>query len=209
METSEVSARATTPHPSLAPRTARAKIRRHADRAVPHEIEPILVAGRLAHVAYVVDGEPRVIPFLYHYDAGRIILHGAPGSSTLGRLRGGTSVAISVTLMEALIASRDAEAHSANYRSVVAYGTTRRIRDLGEKRRVLESMTGRYFPGRTVGRDYVAATDKQLGALEVIEVLVDEAAAKARSGGPMGPRDADPDAPGSAGIFPLSGASPD
>ncbi len=209
METTERPPDPSTAHSaSIGPRTPRTRIRRHDDRAVPHAIETILRAGHVAHVAYCVDGEPRVIPFLYHYEPGRIVLHGAPGSSTLGRLRSGTSVAVSVTIMDGLIASRDAETHSANYRSVVAYGTSRRLRDTDEKRRILESMTSRYFPGRTVGHDYAGATEKQLKALEVIEVVVDEAAAKARTGGPMGPRDADPDAPGTAGIFPLNGLPP-
>ncbi len=190
-----------------APRTDRARIRRHAERAVPERTEEILLAGHVAHVAYVVDGRPRVIPFLYQYERGRIILHGHAASRTLARLRKGTPVAVSVTIVDGLIASRDAENHSANYRSVVAYGTTRRVTDIGEKRRLLVAMTARYFPGRTVGRDYAAATEDQLRALEVVEVLIDEAAAKARSGPPTGPRDADPAADGTTGIFDLDGTT--
>ena len=193
----------------IGPRTARTRIRRHPERAVPERIEEILRAGLVAHVAYIVEGEPRVIPLLYGYEPGRIILHGAPGSSTLGHLRSGVRVAVSVTNLEALIASRDAESHSANYQSVVAYGTTRRVTKAEDKRLLLEAMTRRYFPGRTLGRDYAPATDEQIRSLEVIEVRVEEAAGKARSGGPLGPRDSDSDAPGSAGIYPLSGIPPD
>lgn len=197
------------PSAPIGPKTARTRIRRHPERGVSDQVEAILGTGHVAHVAYVVDGEPRVIPFLYGYTDGRLILHGAPGSSTLKRLRGGAPVAVSVTLLDALIASRDAETHSANYRSVVVYGTTRRITSSEEKRRLLEEMTSRYFPGRTLGRDYAEATDKQIRSLEVIEVLLDEGSAKARSGPPLGPRDADPDAPGTAGVYPLDGIAPD
>lgn len=192
-----------TPHP----KTVRARIRRHPERGVPERVEEILAAGHVAHVAYTVDGEPRVIPFLYHYEAGRIVLHGHAASQTLARLRKGVPVAVSVTLVDGLVASRDAENHSTNYRSVVAYGTTRRVTDIAQKRRLLEAMTARYFPGRTVGRDYAAATEEQLLALEVVEVLVDEAAAKARTGGPTGPRDADPGASGTLGVFDLDGVT--
>ncbi len=193
----------------IGPRTDRTRIRRKPDRAVPEHIEAILRAGQVAHVAFVHEGEPRVIPFLYGYEAGRIVLHGAPGSSTLRELRDGRPVAVAVTILDALIASKDAETHSANYRSVVAYGTARRITAAAEKRRILVEMTGRYFPGRTVDREYAAATEQQIRAMEVVEVVVEEAAAKARSGPPLGPHDADDAAPGKAGIYPLTGLAPD
>ncbi len=192
----------TPPAPPL-PRTARTRIRRHAERGVPERIEEFLLAGHVAHVAYVEDGEPRVVPVLYHYEAGTIVLHGAPGSTTLGRLRGGGPVAISVTLLDGLVASRDAEDHSANYRSVVAYGHARRVTDLDEKRRLLEAMTDRYFPGRRPPDDYAPATEPQLRALEVLAVEIEEAQAKTREGGPRGPRDDDPNEPGSAFVRPV------
>lgn len=185
------------------PRTARTRIRRHPDRAVPDRIEEFLRAGRVAHVGYVEEGEPRVIPFLYHYEPGRIVLHGAPGSSTLSRLRDGAPVAIAVTLLDGLVASRDATDHSANYRSVVVYGRPRRITDDAEKRRLLEAMTERYFPDRRPPTDYAPATAEQLRALEVVAVEIDEAQAKTREGGPNGPRDGDPSAPGSAFVRPV------
>ncbi len=190
---------------AVTPRTDRTRIRRHAERAVPDRIEEILRAGEVAHVAFIADGEPRVIPFLYLYEPGRIIIHGSPASRTLARLRKGAQVAIDVTVVDALVASRDAETHSANYRSVVAYGVGRRIRDVEERRRLLDAMTERYFPGRAVGRDYAAATEAQIKAVEVVAIVLEEAAAKSRIGPPLGPRDADESAPGSAGLFALDG----
>ena len=85
----------------------------------------------------------------------------------------------------------------------MAYGHPRRIRDLTEKRRLLEAMTERYFPGRVPPADYAPATEAQLKALEVIEVVIDEAQAKMREGGPNGPLDLDPQAPGSAFLKPI------
>jgi nitroimidazol reductase NimA-like FMN-containing flavoprotein (pyridoxamine 5'-phosphate oxidase superfamily) len=97
-----------------------------------------------------------------------------------------------------LIASKTAADHSANYRSVVAYGRGRQITDVAEKRRVLEAMTDRYWPGRKVGVDYAAAPDEDLAKMELTDVAIDEASAKMRDGGPMGPQDANDDFPGSA-----------
>jgi uncharacterized protein len=197
----EQSARKDTARPQ--PRTDRARIRRHADRAVPDRIEEFLTAGLVAHVACVDEGEPRLIPFLYHYEAGHIYLHGSPGNATLRLLRDGRSVAIAVTSVLDMIASKTAPDHSANYHSVVAYGRGRPIADLAEKRRVLDAMTARYFPGRTTPRDYAPATDEDLLGIELTDVEIDEASAKMREGGPKGPHDAEPDFPGSAFIQPV------
>ena len=185
------------------PRTDRTRIRRHADRAVPDRIEEFLRTGLIAHVACADDGEPRVIPFLYHYESGHIYLHGSPGNATLRLLRDGRSVAVAVTEIVDLIASKTAADHSANYRSVVAYGRGRQIADLAEKRRVLDAMTERYFPGRRVSADYAPAADEDLVKMELIDVEIDEASAKMREGGPMGPHDSEPDFPGSAFVRPV------
>jgi nitroimidazol reductase NimA-like FMN-containing flavoprotein (pyridoxamine 5'-phosphate oxidase superfamily) len=181
------------------------QIRRHAERAVPSEAERILKAGRVAHVAYALNGQPYVIPFIYDYADGAIYLHGAPASTTLKALRNGAEVAIEVTLIDGLIASRDAESHSANYRAVVVYGKAERVMDTDAKRAILERTTQRYFPGRTAGSDYEPATEKQLVALEVLRIPISEVAAKMRTGGPRGYRDADETASGTAYVVELGG----
>ncbi|MGA3030147.1 MAG: pyridoxamine 5'-phosphate oxidase family protein [Candidatus Limnocylindrales bacterium] len=185
------------------PRTDRTRIRRHADRAVPDRIEEFLCSGMVAHVACVEDGEPRLIPFLYHYESGHIYLHGSPGNATLRQLRDGRSVAIAVTELVDLIASKTAPDHSANYRSVVAYGRGRLIEDVSEKRRLLDAMIDRYFPGRRTPADYAPAADTDLTRMDLIDVTIDEASAKMRQGGPMGPHDTEDDFPGSAFIQPV------
>ena len=191
------------PAPAPAPRTDRTRIRRHADRAVPARIEEFLRAGLIAHVACVEDGEPRVIPFLYHYEAGHIYVHGSPGNSTLHLLGDGRSVCVAVTRLVDLVASKSASDHSANYQSVVAYGNGRPITDVAEKRRILDAMTANYFPGRTTPADYAPATDDDLGRMELTDIEIDEASAKTREGGPSGPHDSDSDFPGSAFAKPV------
>lgn len=185
--------------------SSRSRVRRHADREAPGEAERILLAGRVAHVAYALDGRPYVIPFLYYYEDGAVYLHGAPASRTLKALRNGLEVAIEVALLDGLVASRDAESHSANYRAVVVYGRAERVTDNDAKRALLERMTLRFFPGRAVGVDYEAATIKQLRALEVLRVPVAELGAKMRAGGPTGPRDDDETASGTAYVVELGG----
>ena len=188
----------TAPRPAPAPRTDRTRIRRHSDRAVPERIEEFLLAGHTVHVACVDGGEPRLIPFLYHYEAGHIFVHGSPGNATLRLIVDGRPVAVAVTRLVDLIASKSASMHTANYRSVVAYGRGSQITDIAEKRRILDAMTARYFPGRSVGLDYDPATDEDLAKMGLVDIVIDEASAKMRDGGPQGEHDSDPAYPGSA-----------
>ena len=186
-----------------APRTERTRIRRHADRAVPERIEEFLLAGHVAHVALVENGQPRLIPFLYHYDVGHIYIHGSPANATLRLLRDGRPVVVAVTAIDGLIASKTAPDHSANYRSVVAYGRGRQVVDVAEKRRLLEATTARYFPGRTTPADYAPAADEDLVKMDLVDIEIEEASAKMREGGPRGPHDEEDDFPGSAFALPL------
>lgn len=180
------------------------KIRQHPERSVPEEYREILLEGRVAHVGFSLDGQPYVIPFLYHYDSEKpdcLYLHGAHNSRALRRLADGAPVCLEVTLLDGLVYSRTALYHSANYRSVIAFGRAKRIIDPGEKAAVFEEMTGRYFPGRTAGRDYEKASAAHLKATEMLELTIESWSAKARRGGPKGPTDGDEQAPGSAGVL--------
>jgi uncharacterized protein len=167
----------------------RTRIRRHSERAVPEQAEEFLRAGRVAHVAYVVDDQPHLLPFQYYYDDGALYLHGVPASATIKALRQGAPVCVSVTILDGLVASRDAKSHSANYRSVVVFGRAEVVADLDEKRRVFERMTDRLFAGREAGRDYAHASVKDLRGVELLAVRVEEMSAKARSGPALGAHD--------------------
>jgi nitroimidazol reductase NimA-like FMN-containing flavoprotein (pyridoxamine 5'-phosphate oxidase superfamily) len=191
------------PGKTPAPVTDRTRIRRHADRAVPERIEEFLKTGLIAHVSCVENGEPRVIAFLYHYETGAIYVHGSVGNATLHMLRDGRPVALAVSTLVELVASKFASGHTANYRSVVVYGHGRSVEDLAEKRRVFEAMTSRYWPGRTAPADYQAASDEDLRRVELTAIDIDEASAKMREGGSLHPEDDDPDYPGSAFARPV------
>lgn len=183
----------------------RSTIRQHADRSVPSRAAEILAQGTVAHVGFAIDGQPYVIPFSYHYDKAapdRLYLHGGQESRALRHLASGSQVCITVTLLDGLVYSRSALYHSMNYRSVVVFGTAREVMDRSSKSCIFEQMTGRYFPGRTLGRDYQAATPEQLDATALLEVAIHEMSAKVRTGGPAGPLDATPGAPGTCGVAP-------
>jgi uncharacterized protein len=194
------------------PRTPKARqIRQHAERSVPEESPEILARGMVAHVGFVLEGKPHVLPFIYHYDpkrADRLYLHGSLTGTTLNHLASGAPVCVEVSLLDGLVYSKTALYHSMNYRSVVAFGRARRIDDEGEKRSIFVPMIGRYFAGRTEGRDYSSPTAEHLNATALLEMTIEEWGAKARRGGPKGPTDDDPNAPGTSGVVDLHPEAP-
>lgn len=185
----------------------RARIRVHADRAVPDEGAEILASGLVAHVGFVDDGDAVVIPMTYHYDADapdRIHLHGGHHSRLMRHLAGGAPVCVTVTQVGGLVYSRTALYHSVNYRSVVCFArATMETPDGARRRALLDAMIARYHPGRAPGRDYEAATDAHLEGTALVTLAIEAWSAKARRGGPKGPRDGEDDAPGSAGVLPV------
>jgi len=188
--------------PTPRPRTA---IRRHPERAlsVPEDAAAILDQALVAHVGFQQDGQPFVIPFTFLYRDGCIYLHGSTASRTMRALAAGAPVCIEVTLVDGLIASKTAETHSVNYRSVVCFGRGRKVEDEVERRALLDTLIARYFPGRAAGEHYRPITDDELRPTMVVEIAIEEMSAKGRSGGPRGLFDADPDFPGDARIVPV------
>ena len=186
--------------------TERTRIRNHPERAVPEEATEILSDGIVAHLGFIQDDVPFVIPFTYHYDPDSpdsIYLHGSIRSRALKHLATGAPVCVTVTLTDGLVYSRKAMNHSVNYRSVTLFGHAREVTDEAEKFDLFDQMVQRYFPGRTVGEDYYAPPSPDLGVTALVEVNIEEWNAKARRGAPTGPDDDDPNAPGSAGVIDL------
>jgi hypothetical protein len=188
---------------------ARSTVRRFRKRELPREAAAdILREALVAHVGIVEDGQPYVLPMAYLYRDGFLYFHGAPASRLLRYLASGAPVCVEVTLLDGRIASKTAQNHSLNHRSVVCFGRGQRIPDVDRQRALLEAVIGRYFPGRTAGKDYRHLTDTELAGSCVVEVTIEELSVKGRSGGPTGPLDDDPTALGSCGIFPLPNGAP-
>jgi nitroimidazol reductase NimA-like FMN-containing flavoprotein (pyridoxamine 5'-phosphate oxidase superfamily) len=171
----------------------RSRVRRHPERARPELVEAVLRAGHVAHVAFVAEGQPVVLPFTYHYEEGALYVHGAPASRAVRAIGSGAAVCVEVLLLDGLVASRDAKSHSMNYRSVVVFGRAETVADLAEKRALFERMTARYFSGRTAGQDYTPATDGHLKSADVLRIQLEEWSGKARSGPGKGEHDGDSD----------------
>lgn len=146
-------------------------------------INQILDAGFLAHVGFCVDGQPFVIPTLYGRDEERLYLHGSAASRMLGKLETGIPACVTVTLVDGLVLSRSAFDHSMNYRSVVTFGSARKIADPAQKIESLRVISEHLIAGRWA--DVREPSEKELKATTVLEFSMDEASSKVRSGPPL------------------------
>jgi uncharacterized protein len=187
--------------------TDRTRVRRKADRGGYDRAAAyaILDEALYCHIAFTVDGSPRVLPTIHTRVGDNLYVHGAAGNAMLRRASGdaGTEVCVAVTLLDGLVLSRSWFHHSMNYRSVVLFGTGQRVDDPGEKLRALGAVVDHVLAGRTAASR--PPTDAEIRATLVVRIPIDEASTKIRTGPPI--EDSD-DLAGSAldfwaGVLPL------
>lgn len=183
--------------------TDRTKVRRLPARGSNEwsEICNILDAGFLAHVGFVVDGQPFVIPTLFGRHEETLYLHGSAASRMLRELEHGIAACVTVTLVDGLVLARSAFHHSMNYRSVVAFGTARKIQDDSEKKEALRVVSEQVVAGRW--NDVRLPTPQELKATSVLAFAIEEASAKVRTGPPKDDAE-DYALPIWAGVVPMS-----
>jgi nitroimidazol reductase NimA-like FMN-containing flavoprotein (pyridoxamine 5'-phosphate oxidase superfamily) len=187
-----------TTEPTERTRVKRLPERARYDRAAVHGI---LDEGLIAHVGFLVDGQPFVIPMAYGRDGDRLLLHGSVASRLQRALAEGVEVCATVTLLDGLVLARSTFHHSMDYRSVAVFGTARRITDPVEAGRALERIVDHIVPGRST--EARAPSDAELRQTSVLELPLDEASAKVRTGGPNDDPD-DLPLPVWAGVLPLA-----
>ena len=183
--------------------TKRSKLRRLPKRG-SHDadlLHAILDAGFVAHVGFQTEGQPFVIPTLYGREGDKLYLHGSSASRMLTELGKRIPACITVTLVDGLVLARSAFHHSMNYRSVVAFGVTQKVKDGEPKLHALRTISEHLLPGRW--SDVRAPSEKELKATTILEFTVEEASAKVRTGPPLDEK-ADYELPVWAGVLPLS-----
>ena len=183
-------------------RSERTELRRLPKRGShdPAVIYPILDAAFLAHIGFQVDGQPFVIPALYGRSGDKLYLHGSAVSRMLRQLDSGAPMCINVAIVDGLVLARSAFHHSMNYRSVVVFGTASKIEDREKKLEALRLISEHLIAGRW--EQVRQPNDKELKATTVLEVTIEEASAKVRTGPPADDEE-DYELPVWAGILPL------
>jgi len=165
------------------------------------DIYAILDAAFEAHVGFVVDGQPFVIPTLFGRFGDKLYLHGSAASRMMRTLEAGVPVCVTVSLVDGLVLARSAFHHSINYRSAMVFGTARKIDDPVLKNEALRVISEHLIAGRW--QDVRLPNEQELKATTVLELSIEEASAKTRSG-PAGDDEEDYALPVWAGVLPLS-----
>lgn len=186
----------------MKPKTSRIEPSRYAKRMRNDEgtIHTILDESLVCHVSYVLEGQPFIIPTAYCRVDNTIYLHGSVGSHFFMQMAKGIPVCIAVTLVDALVLARSVFHHSLNYRSVVAFGTTRLVDDPAERWMAAERFTEHIIPGRW--NDARQPSESELKKTMFIAVELEEVSAKVRDMG-VGDDPEDMEAPVWAGLLPL------
>ncbi len=166
--------------PSERTRVRRAPRRGAYDRAT---IDAILDEGLIAHLGFVVDGQPYVIPTLHTRVGDDVYIHGSAASRAIRALSGGAPACLTVTLLDGIVLARSAFHHSMNYRSVVVLGKARAVTDAAERDTALERLIERLISGRWA--EIRAPNAQELKGTRLLALHLDEASAKARTGPPV------------------------
>ena len=161
-------------------RLRRKRERGHFDRAL---VESILDESLVGHVGFVVDGATFVQPMTYARVGEVLYLHGAAGNRMLRHLSSGADLCVTVTILDGLVFARSAFHHSMNYRSVMLFGTGRRVTDETEMLVAVAALLDHMATGRSA--DARPPTDAELRATLMIGFPIDHGAAKVRTGGPI------------------------
>jgi nitroimidazol reductase NimA-like FMN-containing flavoprotein (pyridoxamine 5'-phosphate oxidase superfamily) len=139
-------------------------------------VHAVLDAGMVAHVGFVQDGQPFVIPMLHARDGGSLYLHGARKARIVRLLEAGAAVCVNVTLLDGIVAARSAFNSSFNYRSAVVFGSGRLIEQRDEQLHALKTISDHALPGRW--EELRAPSERELAMTGVIAVAIESASAK-------------------------------
>lgn len=182
------------------PIPAFARIRK-ARRAVEDRAEAhaVIDTALVAHVGFVAEGRPMVIPMAIARIGDTLYLHGASKTRIL-QLADGAALCLTVTRIDGLVVARSGFNHSVNYACVVVHGTGRLVAG-DEADAALDAVVDHLLPGRT--REIRAMSAQERKATGVIAVEIEALTMKRRTGPPADDPE-DVAAGGWAGVMPVA-----
>jgi uncharacterized protein len=180
--------------------TEKTKVRRRPTRGVYDRdtVHRIIDEALVAHVGFVVDGEPRVLPTAIVRICENVYVHGSANNQMLGVLAKGAAACITVTLVDSIVAGRSGFGCSMDYRSVVIFACGQKIDDVAEKERLVEAFVQHIIPGHGVR----APKPQEIAATMFLRFPLNEVSAKIRDVGNLDV-DGDYDLDLWAGVIPL------
>lgn len=164
-------------------------------------VNQILDAGLVAHVAFVQDGAPVVVPMIYGRHGQTVFLHGARKARVIRLLEQTDKACVNVTLLDGIVFARSVFNSSMNYRSVTVFGKPILIEGNDNKLAAMRHISEHTMPGRW---DEVRDShEREVRMTGVIELKIETASAKISAGLPDD-EDEDYAIPVWAGVLPLT-----
>ncbi|HEX4368777.1 MAG TPA: pyridoxamine 5'-phosphate oxidase family protein [Rhodopila sp.] len=163
------------------PITNRNRIRRRHERGRFDKatVYDILDSAMVAHIAYVINGQPFCTPTGFWREDDTLYWHGSSASRMIRNQSDGVPVCVTATHLDAIVLARSGFHHSVNYRSVMAFGTARLVTDAAEKTRAMDGFVDRFFPGRS--KEIRPPNGQEIKATSFVVMPIDEASGKIRS----------------------------
>ncbi|KAF3997166.1 pyridoxamine 5'-phosphate oxidase family protein [Glaciimonas immobilis] len=185
------------------------RVKRTADgaRYNKDEVNAVIDASYLCHISFIQNDKPTAIPLACWRDGQYLYFH----SANKGRLSNqliGNEVCISIALFDGLVLGHSAFNHSYNFRSVVIRGHVEEVGKKLNKEAAMRAFMDQVLPGRWP--DIRPPKEKELRAIAVMRVKLDQAAGKIRDEFPDEEADT-PDWPTWIGVIPaaITFAAPD
>ncbi|HET9173611.1 MAG TPA: pyridoxamine 5'-phosphate oxidase family protein [Actinospica sp.] len=162
-------------------------------------IHAVLDEALQCNVAFIRDGRPVSLPTMLARVGDTVYVHGSTGGRFA--LLDGEPICITVTLLDALVLARSWMHHSVGYRSVVAHGEARVVRDPEERHAAMWALIEKMHPGRA---DMTRPpTAKENAATAIIALKLDAVSLKSR-GDHVADEESDISGPYWAGTVPLT-----
>jgi len=161
----------------------------------------VLDAGLVAHVAFVQDDSPVVVPMIYGRVDDTIYLHGARKARVIKLLEKTSRACLNVTLLDGIVLARSAFNSSMQYRSVTLFGAPQIITGNDEKLRAMRVISEHSMPGRW--DELRDSHEREVKMTGVIQLNIESASAKISAAGAED-EDEDYDIPVWAGVLPIT-----
>ncbi|WP_406684959.1 pyridoxamine 5'-phosphate oxidase family protein [Seonamhaeicola sp. MEBiC1930] len=178
------------------------KVKRGPNRATYNveEINTILDAGFIAHVAYNYKGKAITIPMAYGRIEHKIYLHGSLKNRMLLALLEAKEASLTIMHLDGLVLARSGFHHSVNYRSATLFTSVKKVENATEKEAALKCVLDYMIPNRW--DSLRPMNSKEFNSTLVLELEIQTASAKVRADGVIDEK-ADLDYPTWAGIIPI------
>lgn len=162
----------------------RSQVKRAPKRASYDRAPAYALIDRLktAHVAFVEQGEPRIVPLTVWRMDDNLYLHTLNGGRLSKRLNAGDLLCISFAVTNEWVMTKSAFHHSANYESLVLFGKASPVTEDAEFDAAFRAVINQIEPGRW--EQVRAPNRKERKATALYRIPIEEGSFKSRTGGP-------------------------